>query len=275
MTTLPPPLRTTLPLPPPRAADGLTITVIGGPTALIEVAGLRLLIDPTFDPPGSYAVGSRTLTKTSAPALDVDAVGPIDVVLLSHDQHPDNLDRSGRTVLSRAGLVLTTQSAADRLGGRARALAPWSSVDLTAPGCGQVQVTGVTAQHGPDGTEHLTGEVVGFVLSGDQLPTVYISGDNASLDVVHDVDAHCGPIDIALLFAGAAMTPLIPNAHLTLTSAMAATATEILDRPHVLPLHTDGWDHFSEDGATLRAAFKAAGLGHLLLPSHPGAVVRL
>jgi L-ascorbate metabolism protein UlaG (beta-lactamase superfamily) len=30
------------------------ITLIGGPTALIEVAGYRLLTDPTFDPPGDY-----------------------------------------------------------------------------------------------------------------------------------------------------------------------------------------------------------------------------
>jgi L-ascorbate metabolism protein UlaG (beta-lactamase superfamily) len=29
----------------------LTITLIGGPTALIEVGGFRLLTDPTFDGP--------------------------------------------------------------------------------------------------------------------------------------------------------------------------------------------------------------------------------
>jgi hypothetical protein len=30
------------------------ITLIGGPTALIEANGFRLLTDPTFDPPGEY-----------------------------------------------------------------------------------------------------------------------------------------------------------------------------------------------------------------------------
>ncbi len=43
-----------------------TITHIGGPTALIEVGGLRLLTDPTFDPPGKHysfgwGTGSRKL----------------------------------------------------------------------------------------------------------------------------------------------------------------------------------------------------------------------
>ena len=31
----------------------LRITYIGGPTALLELAGLRLLTDPTFDPAGT------------------------------------------------------------------------------------------------------------------------------------------------------------------------------------------------------------------------------
>lgn len=30
------------------------IALIGGPTALIEANGFRLLTDPTFDPPGEY-----------------------------------------------------------------------------------------------------------------------------------------------------------------------------------------------------------------------------
>ena len=33
-----------------------TITLIGGPTALIELNGFRLLTDPTFDGPGEYAL---------------------------------------------------------------------------------------------------------------------------------------------------------------------------------------------------------------------------
>jgi len=32
----------------------LSITLIGGPTALIEIDGFRLLTDPTFDEPGAY-----------------------------------------------------------------------------------------------------------------------------------------------------------------------------------------------------------------------------
>jgi L-ascorbate metabolism protein UlaG (beta-lactamase superfamily) len=45
----------------------LRITYVGGPTALLELGGLRLLTDPTFDPPGGeYTTGPVTLRKLAA-----------------------------------------------------------------------------------------------------------------------------------------------------------------------------------------------------------------
>ncbi|HEX5438313.1 MAG TPA: MBL fold metallo-hydrolase [Gemmatimonadaceae bacterium] len=86
----------------------LRITYIGGPTALLEVGGLRLLTDPTFDPAGSeYRTPVYTLRKTQGPAVEPDGIGPLDVVLLSHEHHFDNLDQAGRALLGRAGRVLT------------------------------------------------------------------------------------------------------------------------------------------------------------------------
>jgi hypothetical protein len=45
-------------------------------------------------------------------------VGTVDAVLLSHDQHADNLDLSGRSYLMQAERVFTTKAGAGRLGGR-------------------------------------------------------------------------------------------------------------------------------------------------------------
>ena len=53
-------------------------------------------------------------------------------------------------------------------------------------------VTAVPAQHGPDGTDHITGPVIGFVLSAPGAETVYVSGDNASLDVVRGIAERIG-----------------------------------------------------------------------------------
>src|SRR5580704_7391216 len=104
--------------------SSLTITLIGGPTALIEIDSFRLLTDPTFDAPGAYQLPHVKLEKLSGPALGVDAIGDVDAVLLSHDQHADNLDHCGKDFLQKAGRVLTTIAGAKRLGGHAEGFAP-------------------------------------------------------------------------------------------------------------------------------------------------------
>ena len=45
----------------------VSITLIGGPTALIEIDGFRLLTDPTFDAPGAYQLPHVKLEKLPAP----------------------------------------------------------------------------------------------------------------------------------------------------------------------------------------------------------------
>jgi L-ascorbate metabolism protein UlaG (beta-lactamase superfamily) len=52
-----------------------TITYIGGPTAVLEIGGLRLLTDPTFDPAGG---DYQYLHKLQGPGFQPDAIPPID-----------------------------------------------------------------------------------------------------------------------------------------------------------------------------------------------------
>lgn len=255
-------------------ADSVQVQLVGGPTVLLDIGGLRLLTDPTFDPPGDHPVGERVLVKTRGPALDTGQLGPIDAVLLSHDQHPDNLDDAGRRYLAAAPLTLTTSVAEARLGGTALGLLPWSSHVLHRPDGRELRVLGVPAQHGPDGTEALTGPVIGFVLSGPGSPTVYVSGDNASLPVVQEIADRAGPIDLALLFAGAARSPLL-DGYLTFGGEEAARAAALLGAPTVVPVHTEGWGHFTEPPSAATAAFARHGLQERLVELEPGRSVNI
>ena len=107
------------------------------------------------------------------------------------------------------------------------------------------------------------------MLAGAALPRIYVSGDNASLRVVEAIADRFGGVDVAVLFAGGAQTPLLGDAYLTLTSAAAAEAARILRARHVVPVHFEGWAHFTQGADTLVAAFSSAGLAerlHLLQP---------
>src|SRR5882757_1676690 len=209
------------------------IQLLGGPTALLEIDGLRLLTDPTFDPPGDYPrPNAPTLVKLTGPAVSADELAKADAVLLSHDQHADNLDRSGRAYLGKVPLTLTTPSGAGRLtedGIAVRGLAPWEHADLPRAGREPLRVTAVPARHGPEGCEPFSGEVTGFVLTAPDLPTIYLSGDNAWLGAVEQVAARFAPVGIAVLFAGAArLAGRFDGALLTLDSGLTADAARVL-----------------------------------------------
>ena len=257
--------------------DGFAIGVVGGPTTVIDIGGSRFVVDPTFDPPGE----KNYLTKLRGPAVSADELGAVDAVLVSHDLHLDNLDESGRQFALSAPVLLVGPRAAERLGPPATGLATWQTTAVPrGDGGGELTVRAVPAQHGPaDGTRDADGnvncEVTGFVISGDGLPTVYVSGDNASIAVVAEVAERVGPVDVAVLFMGGARVSIREGGRpLTLTSERGAAAAAVLAAPVVVPAHYEGWAHFTEGADRIVAAFEDAGLSKLLLMAPPGEWVR-
>jgi L-ascorbate metabolism protein UlaG (beta-lactamase superfamily) len=244
----------------------LSITLIGGPTALIEIDGFRLLTDPTFDAPGGYQLPHVKLEKLVGPALSADEIGEVDAVLLSHDQHSDNLDRSGRDFLARAKRVLTTEAGAKRLGAPAEGFAPWAATELSKNGK-SLSVTATPARHGPAGIEPLAGDVIGFVLSPKGSAPIYVSGDTTWFDGVAEVARrfNCG---VVLPFAGAAQTrgPF----HLTMDTNDTIETARAFPDAVIVPVHTDGWAHFKQSAQDLRLSFDALGFGRRLKLLEPG-----
>jgi len=235
-----------------------SLTYIGGPTALLELGGHRLLTDPTFDPPGAeYRAGTYVLRKTQGPALGPEALGPLDAVLLSHDHHFDNLDASGRQLLARVPRVITTGSAAQRLGGSAVGLGPWETIELAGAGGAMLRVTATPARHGP---AHLDrGPVIGFLLEGSApAGAIYLSGDTVWYDGMAEV-ARRVEVRTAVLFMGAAKLAAVGPWPLTLTAEDAVQAALAFSEATIVPLHFEGWEHFSESRADVEAAFRRAG----------------
>lgn len=255
-------------------APAFAITYIGGPTALLSIEGLRFITDPTFDPAGGdYASGAVSLQKTRGPALLPAQLGPIEVALVSHDQHPDNLDRSGRAVLKDARHVLTTRTGAARLGNGAVGLQPWESWSIATPGGSTLSVTAVPARHGPAGIEPIAGPVAGFVIraveSGADL--VYVTGDTVWYEGTREVARRFQP-KVVLLFGGAAQVrgPF----HMTMNTNDAIEAAMAFPGAAIVPVHHDGWAHFTQSQEDLAKAFATVGLADRLRPVAGGEVLR-
>lgn len=95
------------PVTPDARVEGLRVTMVGHATLLIQIAGLNILTDPVWSDrasPLTFA-GPRRVT---APGVELNALPPIDTILLSHN-HYDHLDMASLKALHarHAPLIIT------------------------------------------------------------------------------------------------------------------------------------------------------------------------
>lgn len=243
-------------------------TYIGGPTVILEIGGLRLITDPTLDPAGSvYHLGNLTVEKTNGPATL--AIGQIDMVLLSHDQHFDNLDIAGRQLVQTVPRTYTTEAGATRLSGTSIGLVPWQSDTVVTPDGTVLEITATPARHGPAGTETIQGNVIGFVLSikGEQGADIYLTGDTVYYEGIADVADRFRPAYI-FIFAGAAQTRGPFNVTMGTNDAMD-TALAFPDAT-IIPLHYEGWKHYTQNEKDVQQSFQVIGIDQRLTILEPG-----
>lgn len=242
------------------------ITHISTATLLIEIGTLRLLTDPVFDAPGGrYSFGWGTgSTKLTAPSVSPESLGQIDAVLLSHDQHEDNLDHAGRAFLPHAKRVLTTPTGSKRLGGNAEGLETWQSTPVEAPGI-KITVTATPAQHGPLFIRPFSGPTTGFLLEwkGQQHGALYISGDTIYYHGIDEV-ARRFRVGVAILHLGRASFPITGPIRFTMDVRDGVRAARALHPHTLIPTHYEGWKHFSQGRAEIEKGFAQTGLENRL-----------
>jgi L-ascorbate metabolism protein UlaG (beta-lactamase superfamily) len=236
--------------------NAINVTYLGGPTIILEIGGLRLMTDPTFDPAGeTFMINDKhAYSKTEGPATT--DIGKIDAVLLSHDQHGDNLDNAGREFLKSVPKTFTTKIGAERLKGNAVGLSPWETVVLGD----KITITSTPARHGPAGSEHLTGDVTGFIVSTKETQ-IYITGDTVFYEGIKEVAEKFKP-EYVFIFAGAAK-PRGPF-NVTMDTNDAIDTAFAFPAATIIPVHFEGWSHYTETGEMLRQSFSALGIANRL-----------
>lgn len=204
----------------------MRITRVGGPTVFIELDGWRILVDPTFDPPGRrYRFALRTSSvKTLGPTVAASELGPFDVILLSHDHHADNLDDAGRALLPGAEHIVTTVSGAGRLAlPTVHGLAADDSVVLESAGREPLRITATPARHGPALSTPIVGDVIGFRIRrrSHLRDDVWVTGDTVLTRRLRRVARHTN-VDVAIVNAGGVRFGATGPLEYTMTGADAA-----------------------------------------------------
>ena len=78
------------PVVPEKRVDGLSMTMVGHATVLVQVAGLNILTDPVWSERASPFTWAGP-KRVTAPGVDFENLPPVDVILISHN-HYDHLD---------------------------------------------------------------------------------------------------------------------------------------------------------------------------------------
>ncbi|OWZ03922.1 Zn-dependent hydrolases of the beta-lactamase [Phytophthora megakarya] len=240
----------------------VSITHISTATAILSIDDVNFLIDPAFGKSGKFDnQGIVVLTKTEDPALGLEDLPVIHAILLSHEDHVDNLDASGRTMLNGRH-VFTTLDGAKNLAPRpgVRGLAPWESTTVTLNGK-PFKITGTPTQHVPGD------ECIGFVLESpsfgvneaDGLPNViYLSGDTVHIpELANELPKKYHTV-VALMNLGKAVASLPTGpVEITMGGEEAAQLTRDIGAEMMVPLHFESWEHFTQPASEARAALDA------------------
>jgi L-ascorbate metabolism protein UlaG (beta-lactamase superfamily) len=252
--------------PAPAEANG-TVQFIGTATVLIRYQGFTILTDPNFLHKGDhvhlgYGITSERLTN---PALNLEQLPPIDLVVLSH-LHEDHFDKLVQEKLDKDIPIITTKSAAKKLKDigfqRTYGLSTWDRIDVEK-GEARLRITAAPGRHGKAGMQALLPSVMGSVLDfgpNTAAPSyrMYISGDTLIYDDLKAIPQRFPGVDLALLHLGG--TRILGVFKVTMDGKDGVTLMQIVQPKKAIPIHYDDYDVFKSPLSDFAREVKEAGL---------------
>ena len=182
--------------------DGLRVTWFGHSSALVEIDGARVLIDPIWSQTATPLwIG---VSRWFKPLLPLDALRDVDAVVISHD-HYDHLDmptvRAMRDWKTRFIVPLGIGAHLERWGippERITELDWWEDTQL-----GDVRIVATPARHATGRVNPQRNRVLwaGYALVGPKHRAWY-SGDTGLLDAMQEIGRRLGPFDVTLIESG-------------------------------------------------------------------------
>lgn len=247
----------------------INITFIGTATAVLEIDGINILTDPFFSPAGRvWDLGIATLKVSNDPGLQMNQLPPIDAVLLSHEDHPDNLDDFGRQLLD-GRRTFTTQDGAKNLAPRPGVvgMSPWETKPLHLDG-ERYEITATPCVHMPGG------ECIGFVITmpkfgqtGGLPNAIWFSGDTVYTEELKEIKTRFH-VKVAIMNLGGAQGP--GGVPLTIDGKDSSRIFKEIGADILVPMHYESWSHFTENGEDLLEAFEQYGVADRVCWLEPG-----
>jgi L-ascorbate metabolism protein UlaG (beta-lactamase superfamily) len=261
-----------------------SIFFIGNATVLIKYAGFTILTDPTFihmheKVPLGYGLDTTRLTN---PAMEINQLPPLDLVLLSHF-HGDHFDQVTIRELDKSLPIVTNSHAVDELSIRGftntKKLETWENTTFTKKdnnnnNYAELQITATPGRHGPFPVAMFLPKVMGSILdfkrkgdrndsnsttssNSNQLFRIYITGDTTVFDDIKEIPKRYPNIDLALLHLGGTT---IMGIMLTMDAKEGLEMFNIVNPKKAIPIHYNDYDVFKSPIEDFQTKVKEAGI---------------
>jgi L-ascorbate metabolism protein UlaG (beta-lactamase superfamily) len=252
--------------------SGGRLVWLGGPTAILERGGLRLLTDPMLGPrakvaftlprhPSTGEENGPVARYTDPPAVPL---GRLDAVVLSHG-HNDHFDRAAREKIPRDTPFIVNPNIAPLVreaGFTDVRTLDWGESTVLERGATKLTITAVPGHHAHDpALDELAGKVNGYILSyhgPDGRLAIYWTGDSVLYDGQAEIVARHAPIDLLLPHMGG----VGGDGRGGLRTMDAEEAVQLIAavRPRrVIPIHHTTFGHYREPVSALVQRVAQAG----------------
>ena len=243
-----------------------SVYFIGTATVLFRYAGFTILTDPNFLHKGEQVhigYGLRS-TRVTDPAINLDQLPPIDLVVLSH-MHEDHFDRTVQRKLDKMLPIITNPKAADDLKkkgfSRTYGMNTWESLTIIK-GDATLRITALPAKHAPAPVQFLMPPVMGSMLefqsaSHPKRLCLYISGDTLLYNQLREIPRRFSDIDLALLHLGGTK---IMGILLTMNGKQGAQALRMVAPKTAIPVHFNDYKVFKSPLDDFKQAVREVGL---------------
>lgn len=255
-----------------------SVYFIGNATTVIEWHGIRILTDPNFLHAGDHVhLGPGvTAERLKNPAVDIDALPPLDCILLSH-YHEDHFDKLVEESLNRDFPIISTSHAKQALAGKEDPFKAVYDLDFfqsillpvvnykgdTGGKKPVVKVTGMPGKHVPPGPLAAANDLLGAVpptngwlielnYSADGSEArdetgyrIYISGDTLFVDELKEIPQRLKneKIDLMLVHLGGTTIPgpKLPLVMVTMDAEQGIKLMRLMDPDVTIPVHFDDY----------------------------------
>ena len=283
----------------PDAQTNASLFFVGTATTILEWEALRILTDPNFLHAGDHVhLGPGvSATRRTNPAIDIEELPHIDVILLSH-YHEDHFDKLVEDKLSRTIPIVTTPHAHKCLTSKGadsftnvHALDFWDSLiidvkpkSITTGPTPSLKVTGMPGKHVPQGPLNVANEILkavpptnGWMIelgysspsssNADEFESgyrMYITGDTLMVDELKEIPQRYEGLDIDLMLIHLGGTtipgPSLPLLMVTMDAKQGVELMHLINPDITIPIHYDDYDVLMSPLDDFKKAVSQAGL---------------